>query len=166
MPFPLSSTGPVKVPLCSAVFVWLSRAGPPSVLVLKPCLLWCYDARWAGDLGQYDRKKKTDPCCHAQTRFYAVMHLFIPLSSNVLYSACLPLHFKREYPLFCFSCFSLCTMHPFKVSTSVRSLQTLQSCKLQRRVSYTIMQNGTLSVNCSHAILNVRVPKHSLYTST
>lgn len=43
---------------------------------------------------------------------------------------------------------------------------TLQSCKLRRRVSYTIMQNGTLSVNCSHAILNVRVPKHSLYTST
>lgn len=65
MPFPLSSTGPVKVPLCSAVFVWLSRAGPPSVLVLKPCLLWCYDARWAGDLGQYDRKKK---------QIHAVMH--------------------------------------------------------------------------------------------
>ena len=40
----------------------------------------------------------------------------------------------------------------------------LQSCKLQCRASYTIMQNGTLSVNSSHAILNVRVPKHSLFT--
>lgn len=40
----------------------------------------------------------------------------------------------------------------------------LQSCKLQCRASYTIMQNATS--NCSHATMNVRVPKYSLHTST
>lgn len=41
---------------------------------------------------------------------------------------------------------------------------SLQSCKLPCRASYTIMQKATS--NCSHATMNVRVPKYSLHTST
>lgn len=108
---------------------------------------------------------------HAQPSFHAVTHLIMPLSSNVMYFACLPIRIKREY-LQVFNIFYLClvlfvhhaSFQGLYLSEVIANL--LQSCKLQCRASYTIMQNGTLSVNCSHAILNVRVPKHSLYTST
>lgn len=44
------------------------------------------------------RKKKMIHSCYAQPIFDAVMHLIMPLSSNVLYSVYLPIQFKREYP--------------------------------------------------------------------
>lgn len=52
------------------------------------------DARWAtaGDCGRKKKKeKKMIHGCYAQPSFHAVMHLIMPLKSNVLYSACLPI---------------------------------------------------------------------------
>jgi len=47
--------------------------------------------------------------CYAQPSFHAVTHLIMPLSSNVLYSACLPIQFKREYP-YVLNIFYLCLL--------------------------------------------------------
>lgn len=61
------------------------------------------DARWARLKQQVivvkkKKKKKMIHGCYAQPSFHAVTHLIMPLSSDVLYSACLPIQFKREYP--------------------------------------------------------------------
>lgn len=59
------------------------------------------DARWARLKQQVivvKKNKKMIHGCYAQPSFHAVTHLIMPLSSNVLYSACLPIQFKREYP--------------------------------------------------------------------
>lgn len=37
------------------------------------------------------KEKKMIHGCYAQPSFHAVMHLIMPLKSNVLYSACLPI---------------------------------------------------------------------------
>lgn len=74
------------------------------------------------------------------------------------------IHWNETSFIYILSVRAPCIFQGLYLSEVVANL--LQSCKLQCRASYTIMQNGTLSVKCSHATMNVRVPKHSLYTST
>lgn len=175
MPLSLSPPGPVKVPLCTMGFVRLSRAGLPSVRVLIYCWLrckWCQMSKveTAGDCGQKD-----DPwllcttrfsCCHTLNYALKQQCIVLCMFTNPIQKG-ISIGFLTYLIYVC--CFSFFFVHHASfqglyLSEVIANL--LQSCKLQCRASFTIMQNGTLSVNCSHATLNVRVPKHSLYTST
>lgn len=97
--------------------------------------------------------------CYAQPSLHALTHLIFLLSSNVLYSACLPIQFKREFPNV-LKRFHLCLCFLFVHHASFQGLylsqviaNLLQSCKLQCRASYN--HNAKWNLKCKLQTRNI-----------